>query len=154
MGAATAIVIAAGVAGCSRNVARTPEPRPVRTLAVEYRADGEVVSFTGQIRARDQFNLAFRLDGRVIERHANLGDVIAAGQVVARLDSQNQQNALRSAEANLAAAQAALTEARLTFGRQQASAEGERDAACEVRQRPGGAAHGRSQRSTRPRPRC
>ena len=121
--AATAITIAA--AGCSQDVARTPEARPVRTAAVAYRADGELVSFTGQIRARDQFNIAFRLDGRVIERHADLGDVIKAGQIIARLDSQDQQNALRSAEADLAAARAALTEARLTFGRQQELLKGD-----------------------------
>ena len=117
--AATLIVIAASVAGCNRKVARTPDPRPVRTVTVEARADGETVSFTGQIRAKDQVNLAFRIDGRLIERQPGVGDVIAAGQVVARLDSQNEENALRSAEAGLAAAQAALTQARLTFGRQQ-----------------------------------
>lgn len=116
---ATLILIAASVAGCNKKVARTPEPRPVRTVTVEALADGETVSFTGQIRAKDQVNLAFRLDGRMIERHAGVGDVIAAGQVVARLDSQNEQNALRSAEANLASAQAALIQATLTFGRQQ-----------------------------------
>jgi RND family efflux transporter MFP subunit len=119
MAAATLILIAASVAGCSKKVARTPEPRPVRAVTVEALADGETVSFTGQIRAKDQVNLAFRLDGRMIERHANVGDVIAADQVVARLDSQNEQNALRSAEANLASAQASLTQARLSFGRQQ-----------------------------------
>ena len=117
--AATSILIAASVAGCSKKVARTPDPRPVRTVTVEAQADGEIVSFTGQIRAKDQVNLAFRLDGRMIERQPGVGDVIAAGQVVARLDSQNEQNALRSAEAGLASAQAALTQARLTFGRQQ-----------------------------------
>jgi membrane fusion protein, multidrug efflux system len=116
---ATLILIAASVAGCSKKVARTPDPRPVRTVTVESRADGETVSFTGQIRAKDQVNLAFRLDGRMVERHPGVGDVIEAGQVVAKLDSQNEQNALRSAEANLASAQAALTQARLTFGRQQ-----------------------------------
>jgi RND family efflux transporter MFP subunit len=119
MAAATLILIAASVAGCSKKVARTPDQRPVRTVTVESRADGETVSFTGQIRAKDQVNLAFRLDGRMIERHASVGDAIAAGQVVARLDSQNEQNGLRSAEANLASAQAALTQARLSFGRQQ-----------------------------------
>ena len=46
------------------------------------------------------------------------------GEVVARLDPQNQQNALRSAQANLASAEAALTQARLTFGRQQQLLEG------------------------------
>ena len=44
---------------------------------------------------------------------------VTAGQVVARLDPQNQQNALRSAQANLPAAQAPLTQARNTFERQQ-----------------------------------
>src|ERR1700730_14172634 len=116
---ATLILTAASVAGCSKKVARTPDPRPVRTVTVESRADGETVSFTGQIRAKDQVNLAFRLDGRMVERHPSVGDVIEAGQVVARLDSQNEQNALRSAEASLASAQAALTPARLAFGRQQ-----------------------------------
>ena len=119
MAAATMILIAASVAGCSKKVARTPDPRPVRTVTVEAPADGETVSFTGQIRAKDQVNLAFRLDGRMIERNAGVGDVIAAGEIVAKLDSQNEQNALRSAEATLASAQASLTQARLAFGRQQ-----------------------------------
>jgi len=117
---ATFVVLASAMAGCSRDVSRAPEPRPVRTMAVESGANGQIDSFTGQIRAKDQVNLAFRLDGRVIERHANVGDVVAAGQVVARLAAENQQNALRSAEADLAAAHAELTQARLTFGRQQA----------------------------------
>ena len=117
--AATLILIAASVAGCNQKVARTPEPRPVRTVTVDARADGETVSFTGQIRAKDQVNLAFRLDGRMIERHPGVGDAIAAGQVVAQLDSQNEENALRSAAAGLAAAQATLTQATLAFGRQQ-----------------------------------
>ena len=55
----------------------------------------------------------------MIERPVHVGDVLKAGQVVARLDPQIQDNALRSAEANLASMQAALTQARLTFGRQQ-----------------------------------
>ena len=55
----------------------------------------------------------------MIERPVNVGDVLKAGEIVARLDPQNQQNALRTAQANLASAEAALTQARLTFGRQQ-----------------------------------
>ena len=45
--------------------------------------------------------------------------MVTAGQVVARLDPQIQQNALRSAQANLASVRALLTQAQLTFGRQQ-----------------------------------
>ena len=81
---------------------RTLSARPVRTVTIERSADGETVSLTGQIRAKDEVSLAFRLDGRMIERPVNVGDVLKPGQVVARLDPQNQQNALRSAQANLA----------------------------------------------------
>lgn len=121
---AAMVVLGAVAVGCSQNAARTPEPRPVRTVAIDQRAAGETIAFTGQIRARDQLNIAFRVGGRLLERRADLGDAVAAGQVLARLDSQDQQNALHVAEANLAGAQAALTEARLTFDRQQALLRG------------------------------
>ncbi len=114
-----AALIAATVAGCDKPAPPAAEARPVRTVTVERGAEGETVSLTGQVRAKDQVSLAFRLDGRMIERPVNVGDVVTAGQVVARLDPQNQQNALRSAQANLASAEAALTQARLTFRRQQ-----------------------------------
>ena len=93
--------------------------RPVRTVTVEQGAEGEIVSLTGQVRAKDEVSLAFRVDGRMIERPVHVGDVLTADQLVARLDPQIQDNALRSAEANLASIEAVLTEARLTFSRQQ-----------------------------------
>ncbi|MFI4994891.1 MAG: efflux RND transporter periplasmic adaptor subunit [Hyphomicrobiales bacterium] len=116
---AAAALIAATLTGCDKPVAPTTQARPVRTVTVERLAEGETVSMTGQVKAKDQVSLAFRLDGRMIERPVNVGDVVKAGQVVARLDPQNQQNALRSAQANLAAAEAQLAEAHLTFLRKQ-----------------------------------
>ena len=112
-------LISAILAGCDKPTPAASAARPVRTTTVERPVEGETISLTGQVRAKDQVNLAFRLDGRMIERPVSVGDVLTAGQVVARLDSQNQQNALQSAQANLASANAALTEARLTFSRQQ-----------------------------------
>ena len=105
--------------GCDRKPPPAAEVRPVRTITVERNADGEIVSLTGQVRAKNQVNLAFRIDGRMTKRLVNVGDVLKAGEIVAQLDPQNQQNALRTAQANLASAAAALTQARLTFGRQQ-----------------------------------
>jgi RND family efflux transporter MFP subunit len=116
---AVAALIAATLAGCDKPAPATPQVRPVRTITIERGAEGEIVSLTGQVRAKDQAGLAFRLDGRMIERAVNVGDVVRASQVVARLDPLIQQNALRSAQANLAAAEAQLTEARLNFSRKQ-----------------------------------
>ena len=56
----------------------------------------------------------------MIERRVNVGDTLTTGQVVARLDPEILQNALRSTEANLASSRALLTQAQLTFSRQQA----------------------------------
>jgi membrane fusion protein, multidrug efflux system len=114
-----AALIVATVTGCDKPAPPTSQARPVRAVTVERRADGETVSLTGHVRAKDQASLAFRLDGRMIERFVNVGDVVTAGQVVAKLDPQIQQNSLRSAEGNLSSLEAQLREARITFWRQQ-----------------------------------
>src|SRR6202140_1021168 len=92
-----ATLIAAAVTGCDKPPPPAAQVRPVRAVTVERGADGETVSLTGQVRAKDQVNLAFRLDGRMIERPVHVGDVLTAGQVVARLDPQIQNNSARSA---------------------------------------------------------
>ena len=113
------VLIATAVASCDKPAPPTSQARPVRAVAVERQAEGETVSLTGHVRAKDQANLAFRLDGRMIERPVNVGDVLTAGQVVAKLDPQIQQNGLNTAQANLASLKAQLREAGITFWRQQ-----------------------------------
>jgi RND family efflux transporter MFP subunit len=95
-----------------------PEARPVRTVTVEKREAGVPVTLTGRIEAEDEVALAFRISGRVLENSGKLGDRVEPGQVVARLESQNELNALRAAQANLAAAQGQLTQAQNHFERQ------------------------------------
>jgi RND family efflux transporter MFP subunit len=114
-----AILIAATVTGCDNKAPPSQAARPVRTITIELSTVGETLSLTGQVRAKDENSLAFRLDGRITERLVNVGDRVTAGQVVAKLDPQSQQNNLRSAQAALAAAQAQLTQARAAFWRQQ-----------------------------------
>jgi RND family efflux transporter MFP subunit len=114
-----ASLIALALAGCNKTEVAAPELRPVRSITVGSGGDGEIASLTGQVRAKDQVSLAFRVDGRMIERPVHVGDELKAGQLVARLDPRVQDNALQSAEANLASAEAVLTQARLTFSRQE-----------------------------------
>ena len=95
-----------------------PVARPVRTVTVEKREAGVPVTLTGRIEAEDSVSLSFRISGRIIEDAVKLGDQVQSGQLVARLESQNENNALRSAQANLTAAQGQLTQARNHFERQ------------------------------------
>jgi RND family efflux transporter MFP subunit len=107
------------VAGCDGGPPPTPpEVRPVRVVTVEHSAGGEVVSLTGTVQAETEVNLAFRIDGRMVERLANVGDTVRAGQVVARLNRDNEENGLRAARAQLVAARAQLTEAANNYWRQ------------------------------------
>jgi membrane fusion protein, multidrug efflux system len=103
-----------------------PEPqavRPVRIVTVEIRDTAQPVVLTGTIRAEDEASLAFRIAGRMIERPIALGDRVEAGQLVARLEAQNELNGLRAAQASLVAADGQLSLARVTFQRQQTLAE-------------------------------
>jgi len=92
--------------------------RPVRTVTVHHRVISEPVALSGHIRAQEEVSHAFRIDGKLIERPVAVGDEVAVGQLLARLDPQNEQNALRSAEADVGAAQASLTQAQRTEARQ------------------------------------
>ena len=115
-----AIVPSLPLAGCQREPeAAAPAPRPVRTISVEKREAGEPLTFTGRIEAEDEVSLAFRISGRILEHNGSVGDRVQAGQLMARLEPQNELNTLRQAQAGLAAAQGQLTQARNHFERQQ-----------------------------------
>jgi RND family efflux transporter MFP subunit len=96
-----------------------PEPRPVRTVTVETRAAGVPITMTGRIEAEDEVALSFRIGGRILESDLKVGAQLKPGQLIARLESQNEMNALRAARANLAAAQAQLTQSRNHYERQE-----------------------------------
>src|SRR5215471_14205540 len=96
-----------------------PEVRAVRTITVEKRQPGTPITITGRIEAMDEATLGFRISGRVLENDLRLGEQVKPGQVLARLESQNELNALRSAQANLAAAEGQLVRARNHFERQE-----------------------------------
>jgi RND family efflux transporter MFP subunit len=87
------------------------EIRPVRTVTAIAGSDGEPVSLTGHIRARTEKDLAFRIDGRMIARHVEVGQVVRSNDLVAELDPQPMHDALREAQAKLASAEATLHEA-------------------------------------------
>lgn len=88
------------------------EVRPVRATVIEDRANGGSVSLTGTVQAQSEVNLSFRIGGRLVERLVDIGDNVVSGQLVARLDPQNEESSLQSARAQLVAAQARLFEAR------------------------------------------
>ncbi|WP_248312043.1 efflux RND transporter periplasmic adaptor subunit [Bosea sp. BK604] len=117
--AAALAAIAVSVAACNREEAQAPPPiRIVRTITVEPPRQGADVSFTGHIEAQDQAALSFRIGGRLAERMVGVGANVREGDIVARLDPENELNELRSARAALVTAQGALRKAENQLQRQ------------------------------------
>jgi RND family efflux transporter MFP subunit len=98
--------------------AAQPEARPVRVVTAERNSGGEIASLTGTVQAQTEVNLAFRIDGRMVERLVNVGDQVQAGQVIARLNPDNEENGVRAARAALVASRAQSTEAQNNYWRQ------------------------------------
>jgi RND family efflux transporter MFP subunit len=114
------LALALAMAGCKvEKAAEAPPPRPVRIVIAEKSDLGQSVVLTGQILAEKEVALAFRIGGRIIERTGDVGNRVTPNQVLAKLDPQNELNALRSARAALSAAEGRLAQDSNNFERQQ-----------------------------------
>jgi RND family efflux transporter MFP subunit len=107
------------LAGCQRQEAEAPKPPIlVRSVDVAFTDYAPTLSLTGVIAARTLNSLAFRVGGRVSERLVDVGQRVDKNTVLARLDPAAQQSDLRSAQADVAAAEAQLRQTTAAFDRQ------------------------------------
>jgi len=91
---------------------RPPYVLPV-TLAQVQRGDVQPsVRLTGSVRSARWARMAFELSGTLVELQAQEADAVPAGQILARLDDQDQRLALASFEASRLVAQRELERAR------------------------------------------
>jgi len=104
--------------GCGKQ--ETPETLPrVGVLQVQTTDFAARVTLTGDVQARVQTDLSFRVGGKIISRSVDVGDHVKANQVLARLDPKDLQNNVDSAKAEVFAAQARVTQTAAAFVRQQ-----------------------------------
>ncbi|MFO0701255.1 MAG: efflux RND transporter periplasmic adaptor subunit [Nitrospira sp.] len=95
------------LAACEQKI--EPEVvRPVRSMVIETHQSGDLIVLTGQLHARDETKLAFRLSGKLIQSLVAVGDTVKVGQVLAYLDAATERNARNAARADHAAALALL----------------------------------------------
>ncbi|MBN8920320.1 MAG: efflux RND transporter periplasmic adaptor subunit, partial [Rhizobiales bacterium] len=76
------------------------------------------LTLTGEVQARVQADLSFRVSGRVVERLVDVGTHVAAGDVLARINPAEQQADLDAATAAVSAAQSQVRVANANFDRQ------------------------------------
>jgi RND family efflux transporter MFP subunit len=112
-------LLAALAAGCQKDEAGPAEPvlRPVRYEVVSATAGGQSHTFTGVSRAGTQSTLSFKVGGTVAARPVSVGDAVAAGALIARLESDDFELKVREAEASLARAEAEARNADASYER-------------------------------------
>jgi RND family efflux transporter MFP subunit len=87
-------------AGCSKEPAPAARiERPALTVVVGSAASGGGNIYSGEIRARHEAQLGFRIGGKVVERLVDAGTRVSAGQALMRLDPGDAGLQLGSAEA-------------------------------------------------------
>ena len=98
------------VAGCKPETAQTP-PRPIRSIVALPKPIQDDRQAVGEVKPRYESDLSFRVAGKLLARLVDVGAAVKQGDTLATLDTQDYQNRLRSAEADVSSAEAALVEA-------------------------------------------
>ena len=100
------LLLATVLSACSRP---DPAPEPVRAVRTLTVAPATVVGeleYAAEVKARAESSLGFRVAGKMVQRTAELGQAVRAGQVLARLDPQDLRLAQEAAAAAVQAAKA------------------------------------------------
>lgn len=102
--AAALLLSIATLAACSR---QESPPEPIRAVKLQTVGAAPLeaqTAFAGDIRARTEAQLGFRVAGKVLSRNVELGQSIQPGQLLAQLDGTDYALAAQGAQAQVQAA--------------------------------------------------
>jgi len=108
IGLVAPLMVAALLVGCTRGAGGDEPIRAVRTAVVESSNVSGQQEFAAEVRARTESRLGFRVGGKLVRRHVELGESVRVGQVLAQLDAQDLRLGQEAAQATLAAAKVNL----------------------------------------------
>ena len=105
------------LAGCQKNVAEVkasvPPPVQAKLVRVESRAFAATVAVTGSLISSSRVDVKAETTGRLLKFAKEEGDPVKAGEVVAWVDQENSQLAIRQADSAVKVAEAGLERARV-----------------------------------------
>ncbi|KAF1701593.1 efflux transporter periplasmic adaptor subunit [Pseudoxanthomonas kaohsiungensis] len=99
------------MSACGSDHAPVDARRPVWVVQPQP-GGGAALAFPGEVRAREESPLSFRVGGKLVRRAVDAGARVERGQVLAELDPADQALQAQAAQAQLAAAEAGLVRAK------------------------------------------
>lgn len=97
-----AMVIAIALAACGKPEAQAEAARPVLVIHPTGGPDAAFSAYAGEIRAREESALSFRIGGALVKRMADAGDRVRRGQLLAELDPGDAALQIAAAQAEMA----------------------------------------------------
>lgn len=110
------MLLALLLAGCEQTEEQKLPPRPVLVMHPQPAHEG-AATYPGEVRARFQPDLAFRVGGKILQRHVQTGDLVKKDQLLAELDPADLQLQVQAMQAQLADAEAGVALARAELER-------------------------------------
>jgi RND family efflux transporter MFP subunit len=110
--------VALALSGCDKEPPLAPQLVRVRVQPVKTTDYAAIASMTGDVQARVQTELSFRVGGKITERKVDVGARVTANQVLAQLDPKDLQSNVDSAKAQVFAEQARVSQSQAAFARQ------------------------------------
>ncbi|TCV88046.1 efflux RND transporter periplasmic adaptor subunit [Sulfurirhabdus autotrophica] len=107
------------LSGCTKPVEKPEQVRPAMIYTVTQNSSSQASVYSGEVHARREAELGFRIGGKVTSRGVELGSEVKPGQVLAQLDPQDAQLATASARAQLAGAESEVANAAAELDRAQ-----------------------------------
>jgi len=98
---ATTVLLAA----CSHPAEKTEDIRPVRVIKLTSSDIDVNAEFSGEVRARVESRLGFRVGGKIVNRRVDVGTLVRHGQLLMQLDPQDFKLSQAQALAGLRAAE-------------------------------------------------
>lgn len=95
------------LSGCQAPPAPGEPPRVARAAQVKTARAQDLEVYPGEVHARFESALGFRVSGKISARHVDVGNHVDNGQLLAELDPRDLELARSSAKASLTSAQAA-----------------------------------------------
>jgi RND family efflux transporter MFP subunit len=114
---AGAVLLLVALGGCQQKTERPEESRPVHAVTVHLAPDEQDASYTGDVRPRWETALGFRVPGKIVARLVEVGQQVKQGQVLARLDPQDQRLSAQAARQQLLAARSDYQQAKADLAR-------------------------------------
>jgi RND family efflux transporter MFP subunit len=103
--AVLAVFVLMALSACGKGPALQEPVRAVKVMTVGASSVTTDLEFSGEVRARIESNLGFRVAGKLLSRPAEIGQRVKAGELLAQIDPQDYRATADAAAAQLVAAQ-------------------------------------------------